>query len=302
METRINFADRLCAAIKKKKSVLCVGLDPQLRYMPPHLIRQAVKNFGVHGPTDFAAIAWLFKQFFSQIIDVVCDVAVCVKPNTAFFESYGAVGIDVLEKVIAYAKSKGLLVIVDAKRGDGGDTVEAYADGYLGQVPFFSMYGDPTLLMRVESPVRADCMTIHAYIGQACVDPFIKRIVQHGTGAFVVVKTSFKPDSAVEQLPTERLTKVWQEMARMVQEWGPETTGASGLRSLGAVAGSTFPEEAIVMRGLLPDSFLLKPGFGRQGAGADDAVIGVRKDGFGIVVNSSREILYAWMKGKYQCA
>lgn len=298
-----NFADRLCEAVKYKKSVLCGGLDPQLRYMPEHLINQAVGYYG-HGRT-FKAIGWVFAEFNRQIIDAIHDIVPCVKPQMAFYEAYGSYGVEAFEKTVEYAKKMGLLVIADAKRGDGGDTADAYADGYLGQVPFFGTSIDITALTRSVSPVRVDCMTVHGYIGEDCVGRFIARVKENGTGIFVVDKTSFKPNSAVEQLVTTAGRKVWQQLAEMVNAWGADTEGAFGLRNVGVVMGATFPEDAPEMRKILPNSILLIPGFGRQSEGAkspaDDAVVGIRPDGFGGIVNNSRGLIYAWQKGKYAC-
>ena len=164
-------------------------------------------------------------------------------------------------------------------------------------------------MTRIVSPMHVDCLTIHAYIGEACVNPFVKEVIDNGTSVFVVDKTSFKPNSAVEQLVTApgceehglAPTKVWQNLAHMVGEWGEGTEGACGLRNVGVVMGATYPEEAVIMRQILPNAILLKPGFGRQGGGAADAVVGILPNGFGIVVNNSRGLIYAWQKGDFAC-
>lgn len=295
-----NFADHLCEAVRKKKSILCAGFDPQKRFMPPQLIRQALER---HGRT-FQAVGWLFFEFNRQIIDAVHDVVPCVKPQMAFYEAYGAFGVEAFEKTVAYAKKMGLLVIEDAKRGDGGDTADAYADGHLGEVPFFGhgvLYADASA--RCVSPIRVDCMTIHGYIGEDCVGRFVKVVKEYGTGIFVVTKTSFKPNSAVEQLVTASGRPVWQELAEMVKVWGVDTEGACGLRNVGVVMGATYPDDALKMREILPNSIFLIPGYGGQGATADDAVVGIRPDGLGGVVNDSRSLLYAWQdpKGSHRC-
>jgi orotidine-5'-phosphate decarboxylase len=293
-----NFADRLCEAVEIKKSVLCAGLDPQLRYMPPHLIREAVET---HGQT-FRAVGWLFFEFNRRIIDAVHDVVVCVKPQMAFYERYGSWGMTAFEETVAYARNKGLLVLEDAKRGDGGDTADAYADGHLGQVPFFGKE-DPIVLTRRVSPIRVDCMTVHGYIAEDCVGRFVRVVKEYGTGIFVVDKTSFKPNSAVEQFVLKQGIRVWEALAFMVREWGEGTEGASGLRNVGVVMGATYPEDAPRMREILPKSIFLVPGFGGQGATADDAVAGILPSGFGGVVNDSRNLIYAWQnkKVRYQC-
>lgn len=298
-----NFADRLCDAVKGKESILCAGLDPQLRYMPPHLIHKYLGFYHL----SLQSVGRLFYDFNCAIIEALHDLVACVKLNMAFYEQYGSEGVRAFEDTVRYAQDKSLLVIADAKRGDGGDTADAYADGYIGEVPFFGIGSDPTLLSGFFSYVRSDCMTVNPYIGEDCVGRFVKRVKEYGNGIFVVVKTSFKPNSVFENLMVVQLgidsIPVWQEVAGFVDSWGEGTEGAYGLRNVGVVLGATYPEDAPKMRKILPNSIFLKPGYGGQGADAKDAVAGIRPDGFGVIVNNSRNLIYAWQnkKGKYQC-
>ena len=292
-----NFADRLCADILAKKSHLCVGLDLQYGFAPPHLIREVVETYG----RTFSAMGELIWRFNKEIIDAVADVAVAVKPQLAFYEQYGFEGIRAFERTVQYAKNKGLLVIADGKRGDGGPTVAAYADTYLGTVPFFGE-SEPTQLI---SPMRVDALTVHGYIGLAGLQSFIDKAKQFGSGIFVVCKTSFKPNSAVEQMVVKGVSEdyfVWEKLAELVGIWGESTEGTEfGYRNVGVVMGATKPEDAPRMRAILPDSFFLIPGLGKQGGAAGDAVIGINRDGLGGVVNDSRRILMAWQEGPFQC-
>jgi orotidine-5'-phosphate decarboxylase len=293
-----SFADRLCAAILAKKSHLCVGLDSHYGFMPPHLVREVVET---HGRT-FTAMGELLWFFNKQIIDAVEDVAVAVKPNLAFYEQYGSAGIRAFERTVQYAKNKGLLVIADGKRGDGGPTVVAYADTYLGNVPFFGL-GEPS---QTVSPMRVDCLTVHGYIGLAGLESFIEKAKQYGSGIFVVCKTSFKPNSAIEQMVVKGLSEnyfVWEKLAELIGIWGEGTEGTEfGYNNVGVVLGATKPEDAPKMRAILPNSIFLIPGLGKQGGAATDAVVGINRDGLGGLVNDSRRILMAWQEGPYQCA
>jgi orotidine-5'-phosphate decarboxylase len=145
-------------------------------------------------------------------------------------------------------------------------------------------------------------VTVSPPIGDDCVTRFVQRVKNHGTGIFVVDKTSFKPNSRVEQLETKSGLKVWQEIAGMVDEWGADTTGESGYRSVGVVLGATYPEDAPWMRNRLPNSWFLVPGYGGQGGTAEQAVAAVNPDGLGCIVNSSRGITYAYRSERYRCA
>lgn len=285
----MTFVDNLQVAMKDKKSVLCVGLDPQLKFMPPHLIEMMVAR---HGKT-WEALAAIYQIFNYHIIDAVAPHAVAVKPQAAFYEASSELW-RVLERTIAYARSRGLIVIKDAKRKDGGDTAEAYAQANIGEVPFFDGGTMP-------APIRTDAVTIDGYIGEACVSHFVKEIKKHGTGAFVVDKTSFKPNSAIENLVTTSSLTVWEQLAYYVAKWGEGTEGENGYRNLGVVMGATYPEDAPKMRAILPKALMLIPGYGAQGGGADDAVTAFNDDGFGGIVNNSRGVIAAWQKGQFAC-
>lgn len=284
-----TFVDKLQAAMREKKSVLCVGLDPQLRFIPPHLIEQMV---ALHGET-WEARAAIYRVFNAEIIDAVAPYAGIVKPQAAFYEASHHM-VQTLEETIAYAHSKGFVVIKDAKRKDGGETAEAYAQANIGEVPWFGG-------RMIQAPFRTDAVTIDGYIAEACVSHFVTEIKAHGTGAFVVCKTSFDPNSEIENLPTTSGNTVWVELARRVAKWGEGTEGKNGYRNLGVVMGATYPKDAPTMRSILPKAIMLVPGYGAQGGGADGAVVPFNDDGFGAVVNSSRGIIAAWQKGPFAC-
>jgi orotidine-5'-phosphate decarboxylase len=209
---------------------------------------------------------------------------------------YGHWGVWAFEQTVAYAHKKGLIVIEDAKRGDGGDTADAYAAGHIGKVDF---WGDGDDLVKQFSPIRVDCMTVQPGIGEDCVGRFVKAVKAYGTGIFVVTKSSFRPNSEVEQLVTKSGQKVWQEIAHMVDKWGQDTEGTHGYRNVGVVMGATFPGDAPEMRKILPNAWFLIPGYGGQGGTADEAVVGINEDGLGGGVNSSRGITYAYLKGDF---
>jgi orotidine-5'-phosphate decarboxylase len=180
-----------------------------------------------------------------------------------------------LAEIIRFAKSKGLVVIADAKRGDIGSTSAAYAEAILGDGDF-----------------GCDAMTINPYQGSDSVMPFVAR-VRGGRGLFVLVKTSNPSSGEFQDLETS-CAQLWESVASRVHGWAGDFVGQSGLSSVGAVFGATWPEDARRARELMPESIILVPGYGAQGASARDAVAGARSDGTGIIVNSSRALMYAF--------
>lgn len=291
-----TFVDELQASMKRKKSVLCIGLDPQLRFMPPHLIEEMR---AVYGDTE-EAIGELFYAFNRTMIDVGEPYACAVKPQAAFYcRSHYAW--KALEKTLAYAKYRGLPRIKDAKCKDGGQTAEAYAEAHIGTVPFFDD-------RRVVAPIRSDAVTIDGYIGEDSVSWYVREVKANGTCAFVVDKTSFQPNSVIEQLVTDNGLTVWERLAHYVALWSEGTEGENGYTNTGVVMGATYPEDAPKMRKILPKAIMLVPGYSDkeggsegQGGGADGAVVPFNEDGFGAVVNSARTIIAAWIKGRFAC-
>lgn len=291
-----TFVDRLIETIQAKKTILCGGLDPQVRFIPESVLFQ-----GWHEARDrdsFEPIARAIVIFNKAIIEAIKPYVAVVKPQMAFYEAYGHWGVWAFERTVKFAKDEGLLVIEDAKRCDGGDTAEAYAAGHLGMVRIWEPVGDRGTF-QVKS-FDVDAMTVVPYIGTSCITPFVKTARSQGKGIFIVDKTSFKPNSEVEQIKAASGLKVWEEVARLVKEWSGDCEGESGVNNVGVVVGATYPEEADRMRELLSGCFFLKPGYGKQGGGADGAVRGATEDGFGIIVNSSRAITFAYQEEQFR--
>lgn len=285
-----HFGDLLAVLVPGKDSILCVGIDPDIELIP-----EKYKEKARHADylSRFGRIRAVFTEFGKNIVDAVAPHAIAVKPNIAFYECYGAVGLEAYEEIVAYARQCGLIVIGDVKRGDGGPTARAYANGHIGLVK--DLGPAPGEYVEAESTIRVDAATVNAYPGEACIDPFVEVLKESGAGIFVVAKTSFKPESIIEQLVTRSGHHLWEEVASCAELWGEDTGGESGYRSVGAVLGATFSDPRIAwrMRKLLPKSWLLVPGYGAQGASAVEAVQGVNEDGLGILVNSSSAIIYA---------
>jgi len=169
--------DRLISKIATTQNPTVLGLDPILSYIPDEIKSDA---FAKHGKTlEGAANALLC--FNKALIDAVCDVIPAVKPQAAFYEMYGWQGVRTLAETILYAKSKGMFVIVDAKRGDIGSTIEAYANGWLGVTDVEGVSF---------APFGGDALTVNGYLGSDGIDPLIKVCKEQGKGIFVLSKTS----------------------------------------------------------------------------------------------------------------
>ncbi len=277
--TRPGFAARLTAAIQSKRSCLVVGLDPILERLPPETFSViGARASGGEGLTARAAAA--FAVFMDQVIDAVCDQAVAVKPNTAFFERYGASGWDCLRHVCARARRAGLLVILDAKRGDIGHTAEAYADGLLGDHP--------------DTPgPYVDALTLNPYLGSDSVQPYLRRVAADGKGVFALVRTSNPSAAEIQDLIVDG-KPVHVHVAERVAEWGRSVEEPGDWSSVGAVVGATTPEMAAALRALLPRSYFLVPGVGAQGGEPDQLRPYFTAEGLGAVVSVSRSILFAY--------
>src|SRR5437588_9099780 len=241
------FADRLAEAVERKRSQLVVGLDPRPDLLPVELRGDA------HAPEEVADAC---ARFCRGILDAVAPYVAAVKPQLAFFEALGSDGIRALEDVCAYARAVGLLVIADAKRGDIGSTSRAYATAYL----------EP----RGESPPLADAITASPFLGRDSLEPFFSACRRHGAGVFCLVKTSNEGGADVQDLVLSDGRPLWQHVAMLVGEWGEELVGERGLSSVGAVVGATHPRAVGEARRLLPQSVMLLPGIGAQGAAPAD--------------------------------
>ena len=144
-------------------------------------------------------------------MDAVAPYVVAVKPQTAFFELLGADGFAALERVCAYARGAGLLVIVDGKRGDIGSTARAYAASFL----------EP----RDGEPPLADALTVNTYLGADSVEPFLQACRLHGAGIFCLVRTSNPGADDIQELTLSDGRRVWQHVAGLVSDWGSTLSG-----------------------------------------------------------------------------
>ncbi|MEM6795261.1 MAG: orotidine-5'-phosphate decarboxylase [Acidobacteriota bacterium] len=284
MATESSFADRVIGATRRLEHPLCVGLDPHLGQLPP-LFRRGSMN--PDEPTTAEAV----EDFFFAVIDRIADRVAVVKPQVAFFEQLGWRGLRALGRVIARARQRGLLVLIDAKRGDIGSTAAAYARAHLGP----------------DAPFAGDALTVHPYLGLDSLEPFIERCSEVSAGLFVLVRTSNPGAGTLQDLEIAG-QPLFHRVAETLAPAAEKLRGAAtGWSSLGVVLGATWPGQAEAVRRLLPHSLVLVPGYGAQGASAQDAVRsftlgpgGRRLEGG--LVNSSRGILFPKLEGESSAA
>ncbi len=216
----------------ERRGQLCVGIDPH-----PGLLAQ-------WGLDDSAAG---LERFARTVVEALADRVAVLKPQSAFFERHGSQGIAVLERTVAAARERGALVLLDAKRGDIGSTMQGYAEAYLDQ----------------SSPLAVDAMTVSPYLGFESLRPVLDTAATHGAGVFVLALTS-NPEGGQVQLARGRVGTVAGQMLAAI---GQENAGVRPLGSVGAVVGANLADCA---EDLAINGPLLAPGFGAQGGGADD--------------------------------
>ncbi len=283
---------KLISKICKTNAPIVVGLDPMMKYVPEHIKKAAFAEYG----ETLEGAAEAIWQFNKGIVDAVCDLIPAVKPQSAMYEQFGVPGMAAFKKTIDYCHEKDLVVIGDVKRGDIGSTSEAYAVGHLGKVQVGSSS---------YSGFDEDFVTVNPYLGSDGVNPFIKVCREEKKGIFVLVKTS-NPSSGELQDRLVRDEKhsvdrpVYEIVGEQVAAWGNDCMPEEGEYSyIGAVVGATYPEQGRVLRRLMPNAFILVPGYGAQGGRGADLAHFFHKDGLGAIVNSSRGIIAAYQQEMY---
>jgi orotidine-5'-phosphate decarboxylase len=259
------YADRLIEAVRRKDTPLCVGLDPFTDRIPA--------LFG-DAREDTSAVL----KFGASIIEIAQHHAAVLKPQLGLFEQFGEMGYATARLLTEQARAAGMIVLLDAKRGDIGTTAEGYARATLGPKPGFD----------------ADCVTVNPYMGLDTLEPFLSVAERTGKGVAVLVRTSNPGAGDVQDLQVGG-APVWRRVGEMLSGATQRLKGASGWSGLMAVSGATYPEEARALREAMPDALFLVPGYGAQGASAADAVAGFVTKAKGLeggIVSSSRAVLY----------
>lgn len=273
--------DKLIDAIKRTDNPSVVGLDTCLDYLPEDMLAK-VQTLQDAGEQIF--------EFNKNIIDNICDIVPAVKVQVAYYEMYGYEGMKAFKATVDYAKQKGMLVIADVKRNDIGSTAGCYSKAYLSGVNV----GGKKI-----TAFESDFITVNGYLGSDGILPFVKDCEENEKGLFILVKTSNPTSGELQDKKFENGNTLYEEMGDLVEKWGANLIGKYGFSSIGAVVGATHKEQARIIRERNPHTFFLIPGYGAQGGKAEDLAV-CFKNGVGGIVNSSRGILCAYRKEKYQ--
>ena len=277
----MNVVDKLIEKTIKTKNPTVVGLDPDIKKIP------LCYKMNHDNSNPLCAVADLIYKFNCDIIDTIAELVPAVKPQMVFYEKYGSYGVAAFEKTVAYAKSKGLVVIEDAKRNDIGNTAKAYANGHLGEVETLSGSYTPAF--------DVDFLTVTPFLGSESLNPFIDVCVKNKKGIFVLVKTSNTSSGEIQDVITKDGLTISQKIATYVASHSNSCIRKYGYSSIGAVVGATYPEEAVSLRKIIPKNYFLVPSYGVQGGGSKDILPCFNADGLGAIINSSRGILYTHM-------
>ncbi len=247
----MSFYAKLLAAWKDADSMLCVGLDPEIERLPLHLTRESQPLFA----------------FNKALIDATAPFACAFKPQFAHYAGQGR--LDELAATIDYIRNNypGKVIILDAKRGDIGNTAKMYAR------EAFEIY-------------QADAVTVNPYMGGDTLAPFTEYTDK---GTIVLCRTSNTGSGELQSLrSSDHNEAIYETVARLAA--GPW----NARRNIALVVGATYPEELARVRSIAPDLPLLVPGIGAQGGDLESVLrAGRTADGYGLMINSSRGIIYA---------
>lgn len=236
--------------IRRKESFLCVGLDPDIKKIPEHLLKEESPLFA----------------FNRAIIDATAEYAVAYKPNLAFYESLGVEGWIALEKTIKHIKDNhpDQFIIADAKRGDIGNTSQLYARSFFEHLD-------------------VDAITVAPYMGEDSVTPFLG---YDGRWVILLALTSNKGSHDFQLIADAEGTRLFEHVLTTSAKWA---SSDEMMYVVGATQGEMFKD----IRAVAPNSFLLVPGVGAQGGSLEDVAKYGMIDDCGLLVNSSRGIIYA---------
>ena len=255
--------DRLYEAVKEKGFV-CVGLDSHLDYIPNYIKEKHEK------------ISDIIFEYNKTIIDATSDIVAIYKPQIAYYEANGLEGLIAYQRTLRYLKEKGHLSIGDVKRGDIASTAKEYAKAHF------------------KGEFEADFITLNPYMGMDSITPYLDYLKTGEKGVFVLLRTSNEGAKDIECLDYNG-EALYFKVGDELKKFADELTSECGYSPLGFVVGATHSEEAKKIRERYKNIFFWLPGYGAQGAKAED-IRTYLNDFNGGVVNSSRGIIKYYQK------
>ena len=255
----------LIQQIKEKQSFLCVGLDPDVKKIPQCVVDECKADLDEDEEYDDSLAIILFNQY---IIDATAPYCVAYKPNLAFYESLGAMGMVAYEETVAYIRENypTHFIIADAKRGDIGHTSKMYARSFF------------------EGDAKVDAVTVAPYMGEDSVSPFLG---YDDKWVILLALTSNKGSHDFQLMEDKNGERLFEKVLKQSQQWGNEE---NMMYVVGATQGQMFED----IRKIVPNHFLLVPGVGAQGGSLQEVCkYGMIPGDCGLLVNSSRGIIFA---------
>ena len=279
------FMDRLVGRIGELGSCVAVGLEPDVAGVPG---RMKEDIFFSRGKT-MEAVSRIVYRFNRAIIDQVCDVVPAVLLQMAMYEQFGVPGVSCYIKTADYARSKGLLVIGDVKRGDFPGAAYAYSGGHIGRVEIDG---------QVHRVFDEDFITVNPYMGSDAVLPFLEDCRNYGKGIFVVLRTANAGGADIQDLMVESagsagVLPLYRYVGEMVDRWGRGMVGKHGFSSVGALVSTASGEEARLLRESMPYTFFLVP----EGGSIDGML---NRKGLGALVYCSHSVTEAYQRPAYR--
>jgi orotidine-5'-phosphate decarboxylase len=258
-----------------RESQIVLGLDPDPAALWPGSAREPAQG----PPAEWLGAAVL--GHCRALIDATAEACVAIKLQMACFERLGAPGWSVLEAVAAHARTRGLLVIADGKRGDISVSAAAYAQALGGgiETPFGTVPG-----------LGADLVTVNPLMGRDAIEPFVSAARDGGGGVLALVRTSNPGAADIEDLKLEGGGTLWERVAQIVDALGSSGVGEAGLSDVGAVVGATEPSHLARARELMGNATFLLPGVGAQGGRVEDLAPAFAPGRAGGLVAASRSI------------
>jgi orotidine-5'-phosphate decarboxylase len=245
--SEVAFADRLAGLVEERHSQIALGLDPN-----PQALWRGLFSDAENGRQSVAEAVLAHCR---DVIAAVASSCVAVKLQLACFERLGASGWEALEAVISACQEHELLCIADGKRGDVPTTAQAYAEAFVGHT---------TTPQGVLPGLGVDALTVNPLLGGDSLEPLVSVARPNGAGLFALVLTSNPGAGDIQELRTDA-GPVYEQLARLVEQFDQDLVGECGLSGMGAVTAATRPGQLARLRQLMPRAIFLIPGVGAQG-------------------------------------